>query len=106
MRLFRLLSGGKHFVQANRFLHSPLRCNGRFENPRSMSLKRAWNLKNLRIEQIPIMEEAGSQVRRQWGAPLGPKKPPSTPCLFVSFILPTTTSACLSPSIQMPLESG
>ena len=64
MRLFRLLPGGKHFVQANRFLHSPLRCNERFENPRSMSLKRAWNLKNLLLEQIPIMEKGDSLVRR------------------------------------------
>jgi len=64
MRLFRLLSGRKHFVQANRFLHSPLRCKGRIKNPRSMSLKRAWNLKNLLLEQIPIMEKGDFLVRR------------------------------------------
>ena len=64
MRLFRLLSGGKHFVQANRFLHSPLRGKGRIKNPRSMSLKRAWNLKNLLLEQIPIIKTRDFLVRR------------------------------------------
>ena len=63
----------KTFCASQGFLHSPLRCNGRIKNPMSMSPKRASNLKNLLIEQFPIMERESPWSDGSGVNPLSPR---------------------------------